>query len=210
MDRPHRIPNRTGYRPGFDPIKTEAVSFERFWKAADDDGEIRTGSYRYRVPVPLTSSDHGQEVSLGLSLKIEYRQMTAARLGLPILLLVALALIGDVDSFVPATSQCKISTRAFITRIPRFAAPDDDKKEEETAEDEAQRLQKELDSMFERPSTFGGFNPDNFDEKEIPLPLFTATILLLLSVYVTYYMFDVGINGLPEEGPPLIIRALTP
>jgi hypothetical protein len=149
--------------------------------------------------------------SFALSFKIEISTMTAARLGLPILLLVALALIGDVDSFVPATSQCKISTtRALTTRIPRFAAPDDDQKELETAQEEAQRLQKELDSMFERPTTFAGFNPDNFDEKEIPLPSFTATILLLLSVYVTYYMFDVGINGLPEEGPPLIIRALTP
>jgi hypothetical protein len=136
--------------------------------------------------------------------------MTTARLGLPIFLLVSLALIGDVNSFVLATSQCKISNRASTTRIPRFAAPDDDTKEEETAEEEAQRIQKDIDSMFERPSTFAGFNPDNFDEKEIPVPLFTATIFLLLSTYVTYYMFDVGINGFPEEGPPLIIRTLTP
>ena len=136
--------------------------------------------------------------------------MTTARLGLPILLLVTLALIGDVDSFVPATSQCKISTRAFTTRMPRFAAPDDDKQEEETAEEESRRIQKDLDAMFDRPNTFAGFNPDNFDEKEIPLPLFTATMLLLLSTYVTYYLFDVGINGFPEEGAPPIIQALTP
>lgn len=40
----------------------------------------------------------------------------------------------------------------------------------------------------------------NFDDSALPVPLFTAVIILLGSLYVTGYGLYVGINGFPTEG----------
>ena len=66
-------------------------------------------------------------------------------------------------------------------------------------EQKRRQIQNELDAMVEPPKMFSTFNPDNFDESKIPIPLFTAMIVFLGSLYVTISMFYYGINGFPDD-----------
>jgi hypothetical protein len=73
----------------------------------------------------------------------------------------------------------------------------EDKDQEEL---ETQELQAELDKLVQDPPMFSSFNSDNFDEKALPIPMFTASIIGLGSLVWTFYLFNIGINGFPE-GP---------
>jgi hypothetical protein len=42
------------------------------------------------------------------------------------------------------------------------------------------------------------FNEDNLDQSMVPIPMFTASVIFLGSVVLTYYLYDVGINGFPD------------
>lgn len=66
------------------------------------------------------------------------------------------------------------------------------------------RLQKDWKAtMVERDDTADtdllGFTPSNFDDSQIPIPAFTAVLILLGSLYVTGYGFYVGLRGFPAD-----------
>lgn len=70
----------------------------------------------------------------------------------------------------------------------------------EVTEDLSEQLsQKDLDTLVEEDASPFGFTLSNFDESQIPIPLFTAGLILLGSLYVTGYGFYVGINGFPDD-----------
>ena len=88
---------------------------------------------------------------------------------------------------------------------------DDDNDNSDGASDDANRkreidqLQKELDAITAPPKTddqttamFGSFDADRIDESKIPIPLFTAVIVLVLSLGVTFELYNIGLNGFPE------------
>lgn len=107
--------------------------------------------------------------------------------------------------------------RQHTTRIPRALAIHGDsegKTEGDVSENLLEeRLQKDLNAMFERDddksANFIGFTPSNFDGSQIPIPLFTAALILLGSLYLTWYGFYVGLNGFPPDAvagaaPPIL------
>lgn len=67
-----------------------------------------------------------------------------------------------------------------------------------------EELQAELDARYGKdPPMFASFDPDLVDQSALPIPPFTAYIILGLSLYATYYMIDTGLHGFPEGANPL-------
>lgn len=64
---------------------------------------------------------------------------------------------------------------------------------------EAEQLQKKLNKLTEEPPMFASFNADLIDESAIPIPTFTAIIVLVGSFVWTYYLYDIGLNGFPAQ-----------
>jgi hypothetical protein len=64
---------------------------------------------------------------------------------------------------------------------------------------EAEKLQAELNKLTEDLPMFASFDANNMDQSAIPVPLFTAIIIAIGSLYWTYYLFDIGINGFPTQ-----------
>jgi hypothetical protein len=94
--------------------------------------------------------------------------------------------------------QEELETQELQAELDKFmlhATEDKDQEELET-----QELQAELDKLVAEPPMFSSFNSDNFDEKALPIPMFTASIIALGSLFCTFYLFNIGINGFPE-GP---------
>ena len=87
----------------------------------------------------------------------------------------------------------KISTHLYVA---------ENKETEEAVNglSEEERLQRELDNMLSPPEQESfGFNPDNFDESKLPIPLFTGLVVMAFSLYMTGYFLYVGLNGFPED-----------
>jgi hypothetical protein len=87
-----------------------------------------------------------------------------------------------------------------------FGADEDDSFSESNlnsrsmTESSSNEQQLEIDDDIEEdlPMFSFSFNQDNFDQTKVPVPMFTASVILLYSIVVTYYLFDVGINGFPD------------
>jgi len=72
---------------------------------------------------------------------------------------------------------------------------------------EDERLQMEFNATMMGDSSYMGFTPNNFDSEQLPIPLFTAILVLLFSLYATFYGIYVGLNGFPvadESGLPRV------
>jgi hypothetical protein len=69
---------------------------------------------------------------------------------------------------------------------------------------DTEELQSELNKLVADPPMFSGWNADNFDEDALPIPMFTATIVSLVSIAFTAYLFNIGINGFPDSTPPMV------
>jgi hypothetical protein len=70
--------------------------------------------------------------------------------------------------------------------------------DQEQLGDSPEDLQRELDSltMDKEPKMIGGvYDPEAFDQSQIPIPMFTAIVIFLGSMSLTGYMFWMGING---------------
>jgi len=87
-----------------------------------------------------------------------------------------------------------------------FSQPE--KQSSETREDilsPEERTQFEIENMVNQPCTTNldvgqkTFDADRMDSSLMPIPMFTGLVVLLISIYVTGYMFYVGINGFPED-----------
>lgn len=96
-------------------------------------------------------------------------------------------------AYVLSISSCHTrSTRLFAT-------------EKEALDDflvkEKEELQQELDMMLTKtpPKRGLGFNPDNFDQSALPVPLFTGLVIMGLSLYMTCYFLYAGLYGFPEN-----------
>ena len=71
---------------------------------------------------------------------------------------------------------------------------------------EEEKVQMQLNATLNDPS-YLGFTPGNFDSTMLPIPLFTSIFVLLCSLYSTFYMIYVGLNGFQaadENGLPRI------
>ena len=87
---------------------------------------------------------------------------------------------------------------------------DNDNDQQQQSRAEIEQLQKELDAITspppkndpltnnDNPAMIGSFDADSFDETKIPIPLFTGVIVLILSVAVTFELYNIGLNGFPE------------
>lgn len=76
-----------------------------------------------------------------------------------------------------------------------------EKEETEKVISEEEKLQMELNAMMnpEGKQESFGFNPDNFDQSKLPVPLFTGLIVMAFSLYMTGYFLYVGLHGFPED-----------
>ena len=73
------------------------------------------------------------------------------------------------------------------------------RKEKSQEEIESEKLQAELNKLTAETPMFAAFDAANFDQSEVPIPAFTATIIFLGSLFCTYYLYDVGLNGFPPN-----------
>jgi hypothetical protein len=98
------------------------------------------------------------------------------------------------------------STRLLLSMRNKDEKSAEEKSEADMSEDLLEkRLHLDLNAMVEDESNLLGFTPSNFDNSQIPIPVFTAVLILLGSLYVTGYGFYVGINGFPVDSglPPI-------
>jgi hypothetical protein len=116
----------------------------------------------------------------------------------------AFALSGKSIAIAPA---CGVNQRQSL----QFAKRASDEIQEEangaaTSEllTEEQTVQMQLNATVADPS-YLGFSPSNFDSTQLPIPLFTSVFVLLFSLYASFYMVFVGLNGFQaadESGLP--------
>lgn len=64
---------------------------------------------------------------------------------------------------------------------------------------EAELLQAKLNKLTDDLPMFASFDPNNVDSTALPIPVFTASVILLGSLWFTYYLYDIGLNGFPES-----------
>jgi hypothetical protein len=119
----------------------------------------------------------------------------------------------------PPKNAATITTTSTTTTTTLFAKQKktdkkNDKENEEqncpSADDDnaaAAQLQRDLDRLTMPPSQetsamFSSFDASRMDSSKIPIPMFTALIVLVLSCAVTFEMFYIGINGFPEGSSP--------
>ena len=116
----------------------------------------------------------------------------------------AFALSGKIVAIAPASGVNQRPALQFAKR-----ASDEIQEEangavttEVLTEDE--KMQMKLNATVADPS-YLGFNPSNFDSTQLPIPLFTSVFVLLFSLYASFYMIYVGLNGFQaadESGLP--------
>lgn len=97
---------------------------------------------------------------------------------------------GIINAFTPETTFRNGHTRQF-QRYTQLRSIDNGQQDEL----DVQELQAEIDKIVDDPPMFASFNPENMDESALPIPTFTAAIVLIGSLVWTYLLFDIGING---------------
>lgn len=64
---------------------------------------------------------------------------------------------------------------------------------------ESEQLQSELNKLTasdeDLPLFSFNFDASNVQESQLPIPLFTASLVFLWSILTTFYLYDIGING---------------
>jgi len=113
--------------------------------------------------------------------------------------------LGFADAFVPLLHPRRSQAAYLRPRsFPLAAKPSPSRSDKVQAENapppaeqlsEAERLQMELNATTLGDETWLGFTPNNFDSKQLPIPLFTSILVLLFSLYTTFYGIYVGIYG---------------
>ena len=93
------------------------------------------------------------------------------------------------------------SFRVNIHEITKIQVQLSDGPKEEDQEDEKspEQLQMELDAMVKQPGYFECFEPDNLDESQLPIPLFTGLVVFIGSIAFTVYTYYIGIMGFPDD-----------
>ena len=126
--------------------------------------------------------------------------------------------LGCADAFVPLHPRRILQAADLRARsFPLAAKQSPSQSDEIQAEiasppaeqlSEAERLQMELNAAGLGDETpWLSFTPNNFDSKQLPIPLFTSIVVLLFSLYTTFYGFYVGIYGFSaadDKGLPRI------
>ena len=66
--------------------------------------------------------------------------------------------------------------------------------------EEIDNLQEEINKLVEDPPMFSAWDAENFDEKALPVPLFTAQVVSLASIGVTAWIYYLAFNP-PSNSP---------
>ena len=64
---------------------------------------------------------------------------------------------------------------------------------------ESDKLQAELNKLTAEVPMFASFDAANIDQSALPIPAFTAAIIFLGSLFCTFYLYDIGLNGFPAN-----------
>jgi hypothetical protein len=106
--------------------------------------------------------------------------------------------LGNTNSFLHRPVTVRTYNRCWVERSTRRERLTNDETTREEFELESELLQAELNALTsaEMPM-FASFDASNIDQSALPLPAFTATIIFLGSLLGTYYLYDVGLNGVP-------------
>jgi hypothetical protein len=97
------------------------------------------------------------------------------------------------------SDKANISSKSKVSPDDRSSPASD---QQSSADIQAEINQLMLQSDQDNKSILG-FTPSNFDEKQLPVPAFTAIIILGASLYLIGYGFYVGLMGFPDGGSGL-------
>lgn len=125
-------------------------------------------------------------------------------------ILIFLSQLAISDALVPRKSRISPKRPTFYaarqTTIRALEPSDEEAHQEDALTDETQ-IQREIESMVNQPCTTNldvgekRFDPERMDANMLPIPMFTGIVVLFFSLYVTGYMFYVGINGFSVDNP---------
>jgi len=114
---------------------------------------------------------------------------------------------------IPPEHRSRAGPRRPLPSSFSFSVKPEPKDETQEADEPAstlsedERLQMEVNATMMGDLSYMGFTPNNFDSEQLPIPLFTAILVLLFSLYATFYGIYVGLNGFPavdESGLPRV------
>jgi hypothetical protein len=70
---------------------------------------------------------------------------------------------------------------------------------QEQEEKDTDKLENSSESIIDEDlPMFSSFDIEAFDESKIPLPMFTATVIFVFSMSVTFFMYYVAFFGFPD------------
>ncbi|KAL3943564.1 MAG: hypothetical protein SGBAC_002381 [Bacillariaceae sp.] len=115
-----------------------------------------------------------------------------------------------MKTFIVALLLVSAQTSAFVARSSattrqqfRSLAPSTQIRSEQLNEEAEDDLQKDLNKLTEDPPMWSAWSEENFDEKALPVPLFTAQIVSLASIGATVWIYYMAFTAPPANLPTL-------